>query len=232
MFYFIWYYFWYAFIVPFFLIIVYPFCKVTVLEYLEYCIHELKIKTIIVKESERIQKGFILANHRCFFDFLWDIYISQSPILGRRLAFLVFLFQSIFLHLEYGTVVINRGKDRAESIFKKMLQYKRVLFFPEGTRMRYTSLNSPEEVKQILKYGILKQIYKHKQLPVQIQITSNKEKVIDELKMKITKGVNLKTFVTDPIYPADYETEQDFYDEIAKKWYEAWVYTHNGIADN
>jgi 1-acyl-sn-glycerol-3-phosphate acyltransferase len=226
MFYFIWYFIWYFTLVPIGLLVIYPFHKIGILEYGRYCFKELKLKSNVIKESEYIKEGFILANHRCYFDFYWDPFISQGSIVGRRLAFLLFLFPSIYLYLNTGIIIINRCKDRREDIFKKMIKYKRVLFYPEGTRLRYTTLDSVEDIKRYLRYGILKEIYNYNTLPVQLQITSNKELVIDERKLKINKGVTVKTFISSPIYPADFENEQDFYNEIADKWFKAWKYTH------
>lgn len=229
MFSFLWLIIWYTQLVPFAICLIYPFYKVSLRWYYRYCFHALKIKTIITKDSEYIEEGFILANHRSFFDFLWDPAISNAVILGRRLAFLVFLFNSIFCHLQCGIIPIHRGKDSRQVIFSKMKKCKLVLFWPEGTRLRYDYLSSPEDVKKYIRYGILKEIYYHNKLPVQLQISSNKEKVVDERKFIVKKGVTVKTHISAPIYPVNYNTEQEFYNAIAEVWYDAWKRTHNNL---
>jgi 1-acyl-sn-glycerol-3-phosphate acyltransferase len=110
-----------------------------------------------------------------------------------------------------------------------MLKHNLVLFFPEGTRLRHNVIESVDHVKQLLRYGLLKEIYYHQLLPVQIQMSSNKEMVIDERKFKINKNVIVKTHLSKPIYPADYKTEQEFYDAIANQWYNSWIITHSTV---
>ncbi len=182
----------------------------------------LKINHIFIKENEYIERGFILANHRSLTDIVLDSTLAQCTIICRYYAFFMLLFMNIYYYLQIGLIIINRSKNTRSDIFCKMLKHKKVLFFPEGTRLRYTTLESPNEVKKYLKYGILKEIYYYKKLPVQLQISSNKELVIDEKKMTITHGVTIKTHLSVPIYPADYQTEQEFYDSIANHWYKAW----------
>ena len=240
---------WYLTLVPLFLLIIFPFYNVKLKYYGKYIFNALKIKHTFIKESEYIQKGFILANHRCYFDFFLDTIISESIIIGRRLAFLLFLFGSLYLTSQTGIIVINRGKDSRKSIFNKILNYfslndnnnnnndnkdnkdKRILFFPEGTRLRHQHIDSINHVKEIFRYGLLKEIYYYQHLPVQIQMSNNKELVIDERKYKINKNVVIKTHLSKPIYPKDYITEQEFYDAVAKQWYHSWLITHTNCRE-
>lgn len=237
MFYFLFYYIYYFTLVPLFILLIYPFYKVYIFDYGKFLIDSLKIKNTITIENQStgsimeinvddrqhfIKKGFVIANHRSFTDFVIDPYIARCAYVCRGLAFLIVLFMNIFFYLEVGSVTINRTRDTRKSIFAKMLKYERVLFFPEGTRLRYFYLNSPEDVKKYLRYGILKEIYYHRNLPVQLQISSNKEYVIDEKRMKINKGIYVRTHISGPIYPDKYQTEQEFYDSIAQKWYHSW----------
>jgi hypothetical protein len=73
---------------------------------------------------------------------------------------------------------------------------------------------------------MLKSIYEDNDLPVQIQISSNKEYVFDEKKMHIKYYVDVHTHRSKSIYPKDFATEQAFYDEIARVWYDCWVIAH------
>ena len=229
MFYFIFYYLWYLTLLPLCILLIYPFYKINIFYCAEIIIDSLKFNIIILKEEEYITEGFVLANHRSFTDFVIDPYLAQCPFVCRRLAFLVLMFMNIYYYIEIGSVVINRKKESRNSIFHKMLKYKKVLFWPEGTRLRYTILNSPADVKKYLRYGLLKEIYYHKVLPVQLQISGNKELVIDERKFIINKGITVKSFISEPIYPENYNSEQEFYDAIAEKWYNSWIIVNSDL---
>ena len=233
MFYFLFIIIWYFTILPLCFLIVYPFYRINIIEYTKHITKDvLKIKHVITKDAEYINSGFILANHRCWTDFFLDPVISNSAIVARRMAILAFLFMCTLHHLQTGIILINKNKDTRQQIYKKIKEkmiysfdskFKRIVFWPEGSRLRYTTLNSPEDVKKYLKYGLLKEIYYDNIFPVQLQISSNKEFVIDEKNMVINKNIFVKTHISLPIYPKDYPTEHEFYNTIAKEWYNAWI---------
>jgi len=235
--YFAYFYLWYVQIIPFVCIILTPFYGNKILKMFgKYCIKNFfKVKMIVTKDSEYIQSGFILANHRSIFDFWIDPYLARTIVISRRLAYIVFIFMHILYEINYGMIMLIRGKHTRQQIYEKIknkmkIKSGKVLFYPEGSRLRYTTLNSSDDVKTYLKYGILKEIYYDKDnFPVQLQISSNKELVIDERIFKIRNNIVVKTHITKPIYPADFQTEQEFYDFIAKEWYNAWKITHNDV---
>ena len=45
--------------------------------YLKSVLNTMKIKSIIIKKEDKIKRGFILSNHRCWIDFIIDNYITQ-----------------------------------------------------------------------------------------------------------------------------------------------------------
>jgi len=236
--YFAYFYLWYMQCIPIIGILLTPFYEKhsIIIFYAKYCIENFfKVKMIVTKDSEYIQSGFILSNHRSIFDFWIDPYLSKTIVISRRLAYIVFIFFHLFYEINYGIIMLTRGKDNRQQIYQKIknkmkLRSNKVLFYPEGSRLRYTMLNSSDDVKTYLKYGILKEIYYDKDnFPVQLQISSNKELVIDERIFKIRNNIVVKTHITKPIYPADFQTEQEFYDSIAKEWYNAWKITHNDV---
>jgi hypothetical protein len=200
------------------------------MDYIVHCI--LQIKLDIQSEEPLIERGFILANHRSFTDFCLDQYIANASILGRRLAFYSVWCLTLFCRSDNRCVAFIRGKDSRRNIYEKCVKhiqtsdYKRIVVFPEGTRLTYTTLNSVDEVKKYLKHGLLKEIYIDKRFPVQIMISSNKEVVFNEKKMTINYGVNVKTHISKPIWPTDFSTETEFFDAIACQWYESWKKTH------
>ncbi len=104
---------------------------------------------------------------------------------------------------------------------------QRILFFPEGTRKSHVKIDSVEETYKLLKPGLLKSIYEFKKLPVQLQISKNKEIVFNERKFKALYGVTVYTSFSDPIYPEDYHTFDDFYKQVCTVWMEQFNATMN-----
>jgi hypothetical protein len=199
-----------------------------------YC-HLLKTKIDVVKDAELIDKGFILANHRTLFDGIFDPYMARGTALGRGLAQAASLGHYLLRLFDHRTLTMQRGKDTRQSIFGRFVKHmnsydseytKRIVFYPEGTRQKYKTLRSVDEVKSYLKYGLLKEIYLNKEYPVQLMISSNKELVISEYTMSANFGVNVNVRFSKPIHPRKFATEQDFYDEIAKVWLDCYQTTH------
>lgn len=229
----IWFYLVYGQILPFFIILIKPFHSIDFQTYITYVINTvLQVKQRISADAVLIEQGYILANHRSWTDFVFDTMMSQGSIIGRREAFWAVWFSYCLGYLDNRTVSFTRGAETRQELFTRIKQhmgitkYKRILFFPEGTRLKYTHLGSPDDVKTYLKYGMLKCIYEDKQFPVQLQISNNKEVLVDEKRLHIQYGVHVNTHRSKPIYPKDYATEQLFYDEIAAVWYECWKITH------
>jgi len=230
---FIWVYLVYSQIVPFFIILIKPFYSIDFQTYTTYVVNNLlRPKQRISADASLIERGYILANHRSWTDFVFEPMMSCSTIVARKEAFWVVWFSYCLGYLDNRTVSFTRGAETRQELFSRikqhmdMSEYKRILFFPEGTRLKYTHLGSPDDVKTYLKYGMLKCIYEDKQFPVQLQISNNKEIMVDEKRMHIQYGVTINTHRSKPIYPKDYATEELFYDEIAAVWYECWKITH------
>jgi hypothetical protein len=180
-----------------------------------------------------IDKGFILANHRSTTDLWFDTLISESSSIGRHLATLSVLFYGLLVIIENKYISINRNKSR-EIIFKiiinhmKNINYKynnRMLFWPEGTRRKHNFIKDIAESKSLLKPGLLKSIYEYKEYPVQIFITKNKEKVLDEKKLYANYGVELISTLSTAINPKDYEKFDDFYNKISEIWFYQFNFT-------
>ena len=95
-------------------------------------------------------------------------------------------------------IVFNRNNTTRGELFNKIEvnmksgSAKRVLFYPEGTRLTYNVLAGKDDIKEKLTFGLLKSIYEHK-LPVQLCITSNKERVVNEKTVThcLHKGIHL-----------------------------------------
>ena len=232
---FIGFFMWNVTILPFLVIITKPFHSINCQKYSEYVLRVYRIKQSISCDQTLIEQGYILANHRSWFDFVFDTTLSKATVLGRREAVWAVYFSAYLGYLDNRVISFTRGKETRQELFSRIKQhmnhteYKRILFWPEGTRLKHTHLESAEDAKSYLKFGLLKCIYEDKQFPVQLQISNNKEIVFDEKRLHIQYGVSVNTHRSKSIHPKDFATEQLFYDEIAKVWYECWKITHEVV---
>lgn len=191
--------------------------------------------TFVGKREKLIKKGFLIANHRGFYDFFWDSVITKSSPVGRQLAVMAMNVAGLLTYLENRIVIFKRGSLNRTQLFQKMLDHmkkkskysKRVLFYPEGTRLKYQHLDGVEDLKRKFKYGILKCVYEHQSLPIQIIITSNKDKIVSEKTLQAFKNVETKSNLSKPIHPSEFETFEAFVDEVANVWYESYKLTHH-----
>jgi 1-acyl-sn-glycerol-3-phosphate acyltransferase len=182
-----------------------------------------------IKREKIIDKGYILCNHRSFFDFYIDPYISNSTILGRNEAVLSVSFMSLLAYLDNKIISFSRGNTSRKKLFNiikkhiKNTNFKRILFYPEGTRRSHKTLSSLTDVKNKFKLGLLKSIYEcPDKLPVQICLSSNKEYIFNQKKFSCKYGMEVNTELSDAIYPSDFKTFDKFIDKITKEWYIIW----------
>lgn len=228
---FLWFYAWNLTLVPMCFFLTMPFHTMRWYAFAKYSIFDVcKIKLSLTSDEPLIETGYMLANHRSWTDFCLDPLIADSAIIGRRFAFLAVFWNTMLGYPENRIFSFVVGKETRTQLFQRIKKHftlrNRILFFPEGTRMKYTHLSCKDDVKLYLKYGLLKEIYYDKTYPVQIQISNNKELVMNEKKFHIQYGVPVRTHRTKVIYPTNYATEAEFYDAIAAEWYNAWLKTH------
>lgn len=186
---------------------------------------------IIIRE-ELIERGYILANHRCFFDFALDPYVCNASIVGRREAFWAVSFAYLLGLLDNKFIVFNRGKTTRHELFQQILNMmkrnniKRVVFYPEGSRRTYKLLTDVDDVRDKLKLGLLKSIYENRENPIQLCITSNKELVCNEKTLTVNYNTKIKTCYSKHIHPKDHDTFELFIENISEEWLECWKLTH------
>ena len=184
-------------------------------------------KTKIINVNKMMQpfitNGVIITNHRCFSDFYLDPYLFSCPGIARQMAMLVCGFIGIISLSFNRGIIIDRRQDR-NTIFSYILSlgHKLIMFYPEGTRCSHLTL--PENYKEIiLKYGLLKSIWENKEnTRIQIIISKNKEKVLNEKTFEIGYGVNVYYITGKPIYTRDYSTFDEFMDKIKLDWHTLW----------
>jgi 1-acyl-sn-glycerol-3-phosphate acyltransferase len=179
-----------------------------------------------------IDKGFILSNHRCFLDAIIDAYVANSTTVSRGLTIVVAPFIQLLAYIDNRTIVINRSKDNRQNVYTRCISHinqhpnKRICFYPEGTRNKYLSLKSRDELKSYIKFGLLKSIYEDKQFPVQLMISNNKELAFNEKRFSANYGVSIHTTISRAIHPKDFASDVLFFDEIIDVWFELYNKTH------
>lgn len=178
-----------------------------------------------------IENGYILCNHRSFFDMAVDTYRTKSSVVGRHLAAISGLFASALAIYDNRCINFSRGKLNRAQLFSfvneqlKKTKYKRVVMYPEGTRLRYKTLQSPIEIKSKLRFGLLKSIYE-KKMPVQIFISSNKEFIMDETTFIVRRNCNVNTALSKMIDANKYDDFDKYIDHICNVWFDLWKITH------
>ena len=129
-------------------------------------------------------------------------------------------------------IVFNRGKTRRHKLYKQILNHievtntKRIIFYPEGTRQNYNLLTCVNDIKDKLKYGLLKSIYENNTYPLQLCITSNKENVFNEKTFAFNYNTKIITCYSKYIHPKNSVTFESFIDKISEEWFECWKITH------
>lgn len=187
-------------------------------------------KIIKNKKSSEISKSktIFLVNHRSWADFWIDYTIFEGVYISRKEVQYVLPFSSK-LALKNNTIIFfdrnvksKKGKKKLYDDIKNNLNSnKNIILYPEGTR------NTSNKSKP-LKFGIIKLGYQEN-VPFQICIVSNKEKVLNEKKLSIGKNINCEYFTSEIIHPKDYKTLEEFVDVIQKKWDESWNVIYNNV---
>ena len=197
-------------------------------------------KIIHLESSPLIDRGYILANHRSWFDFAIDPTISRATSIARAMAAIPIGFSGLQSLLERRILFIIRGKSSARDVAKMVSATlnsnysdttNRVLFFPEGTRRSYDTLASADDLERYIRKGLLLTLYqmeRGRDAPnmFQLQITSNKETVMNEKKCTIVRGTVVRTTLSPPIDPSKFATDELFLAEIRRVWYDCYCKTH------
>lgn len=195
----------------------------------------LGVKSVTLQGGDLIEQGFILSNHRSIFDIPFDPYITNSTTVGRIGACLLGNMASLLGIFSSRGIWFRRGSTDRNQLMMMLLNKmtsgndynKRILFYPEGSRQNYKKLTGPDEIKKIIKKGLLKSIYIHKKLPVQVFITANKDYPMNLRTFSAEYGVITISKLGGPIYPDDYDNFNDFLNAICISWYYLWYITHS-----
>lgn len=190
-----------------------------------YILKFLNTKYIILNNKDKINNGFIISNHSSLIDFIYDIYITDCIILSHYKSLLI--FPSIIIsYLNNNLILFNRNncKERLKfhkKVLKQIGQDRISLFHPEGHFKKYNQKITYELIEKNLKYGLIKNIYEFGNKPLQVLISTNKEKVMGSLKYDfcdVNFGKTIFSKYSEPIYPKNFETFELFKDHIINEW--------------
>ena len=185
----------------------------------------LNSNILYLNNNKIIESGFILANHRCSFDFIFDPHITKSSIIGRYKAVFYTFFLSILGIIENRVIPMQQifGRGYIFDMTKNHLEKyttngynKRITFYPEGARLNHTKI---EKIENCIKPGLLKSIYEYNKKSIQIIMTKNKEKVYNEFTFDVNYNVNLPIYISNEIKPSDFTTFEEFYKFVCEEWY-------------
>lgn len=166
-----------------------------------------------------------LCNHRSWGDFWVDsALLGGTAFVARKEVGLALPCTGVWAMVHGWIWFINRGAKHAEGTIKWMGNFyqtshtrfpgKGVGIYPEGTR-------TLEPKGLPLKPGGLASAYSIG-WPVQLVISTNKEKVMQERTFSLGFGVQVTTCVSPPLWPKDYASTDDFIDAVRKTWSETW----------
>lgn len=181
----------------------------------------LNTQLIKIKNSfpVRKEKCIYLFNHRSWADF-WIDYdiVGGACFISRKLLKYVLGFAGILGSTLNDVLFFNRNdtKDRYK-LYKKILEklkIRNIILYPEGTR-------NIQNVSKPLKFGVIKLAYENN-IPLQIIICKNKEKVFNLKKLEYSKNINCPYYVSEVIYPKDYKKLRYFTIHVENKWNESW----------
>lgn len=203
------------------------------------CTWMLGIRHSFVHDKSTIAYSgtIILANHRSWCDFAFDTHLARATPISRSVAQFAMLVAGALSVWENRIVRFNRGRVTKEELYDRLDVYmqqnphRNILLYPEGTRRRHASLASVEEAKSTLKPGLLWMIYQKWQYPVQVLVSSHKERAVDEHAWTIRLGVPIRTYAGAVLHPVDFESFEHFMDAIASHWFEAWNAVHSDDDD-
>ena len=163
-----------------------------------------------------------LCNHRCFADFVIDSYLTNgAAYLSRMMTIPVVPCSFLLLWLTHGALYFNRGtvKDQNNKLklYERVLRHLRqqsLIVYPEGTR------NLGPQPRP-LRWGMIRLAYTGK-IPIQIVLSSNKEKVWCERGWIYNTGVKSSVSVSEFCDPNQFESVDDWCKHIECEWKKAW----------
>lgn len=181
------------------------------------------MKQTIQSESRCV----LLSNHRSMADFVVCHYTTSPDrisYIGRLSVFFALpVAFTLFYLLERNFVLFNRAKKNRIHMRKKLFEKMQsllsrdlfVLVFPEGHR------NTKQKTLP-LKRGVINWAYDHGYTCALVLHVGN-ERMFDEKKMTMRRGVEILCLHKGLYRPSEYETRQDFFTAIEKDFQQGYL---------
>ena len=215
------YYFLYGLIIPFCILTLNILVIKTDIykNYTRYLLNNvLYVSFEILNPREKIGGGIFISNHNSGFDNMYDSYITDTTLLARNnVKYYHGLYYVIQKMYDMIYLFDNKSTNR-HVIYREIDSHmnktgKNIIYYPEGTRVR-TPYNNVDELKQKIKYGLLKSIYENKKYKAQLFLSTNKSAPFNGKREKILSKYS-KSFDSN-----DYDSFKAYSDDILKNWFE------------
>ncbi|KAG9391181.1 Acyltransferase [Carpediemonas membranifera] len=194
---------------------------------LTWIFNHTRAKVITIGEDPAVIKAFdgiVLSTHKTFLDFTTTFLFGEGAYIGRRLAAAIMPMGSIGRKWSGMFIIFRRGNFKKEgsnltSSIVKMLQggprgNTRVLVFPEGHRL-------PRRGLLRLRTGMIRICFDHK-IPVYLAPSEGGEYILNEAAMMVQKDMPYVVNYAGTVDPADYQTWEDFYEEVSSRFSAAY----------
>lgn len=173
------------------------------------------------------QRVIFLCNHVSWADFFIDQALTGGgSYLSRMMVWVGTPVSSFYAWLSQSTWFFNRkpGVDREWLANWMNTEWDKrpdagMVAYPEGTRNQ-----TGKPLK--LKTGVLEFAYRYK-YPIQCVITTNKDQVINEKKLRAGFNKTVVTSVSCVVDPAEFEDQSSFVEEVRKTFEETWNDAYN-----
>jgi 1-acyl-sn-glycerol-3-phosphate acyltransferase len=193
----------------------------------------------VSKKNQIMDKNILyMTNHASTGDFFIDPYILHysTKFIALNKVRMILPVLGAICHLTSSAIFISSGNSKETILenFKKIEELRKnddsrnVSLYPEGLRRPHR-----HTVSATLKKGFIYHSFDNN-LPIQIVHTTNKDYVIDDMKMMLHKNTKLFTYYGTKIDPqklkAKFEkkhkrayTKDDYYNYVYKQWAKIWT---------
>jgi 1-acyl-sn-glycerol-3-phosphate acyltransferase len=177
----------------------------------------LKIKSYKHQESKDCcrDKCIYLFNHVSWCDFFYDTYLTYAPCFISWNMVIFAVPMSIIYGIYANTVLLIAlgKKNTAEILIKKiknMVKHNNLLIYPEGKR------NTTNKSLR-LKLTVVNCAFENN-IPLQIVMVSNKDKILNEKLKTIEYNVKSLVYYSKVFYPENYKDIETLKEDITSEW--------------
>eukprot|EP01095_Lingulamoeba_sp_RSL-Kostka_P007131 TRINITY_DN2247_c1_g3_i1.p1 TRINITY_DN2247_c1_g3~~TRINITY_DN2247_c1_g3_i1.p1 ORF type:complete len:293 (-),score=48.89 TRINITY_DN2247_c1_g3_i1:81-959(-) len=178
---------------------------------------------IIEGEPYEEDKCMFLFNHRTWGDFFIHRMLTDTAAahVSKNLVALIFPLFWLFSRVDGSILFFNNHNIKNKEKFSQWLteslensQMRSFLIYPEGAR-------NTSDKPHLLRRGMIYYSYKTN-IPCQIVITKGVKDVFNEFELTFAFNKTVDVLYGPLIKPSDFETREDFYEEILEAFVVGW----------